>query len=87
MFLSSYANSGLLAALSCTTAHNVTGDRYKFVQDTAANDQILTVTIARNKILIHLHYGVAPPVISLSVAFNCFGSRPFRYLYRRALIH
>ena len=44
-FLSSYANSGLLAAVSCTTAHNVTGDRYKFVQDTTANDQILTATV------------------------------------------
>ena len=39
--LGRYANCGLLAAVSCTKVHNVTGNKYKFaqiVQETAAND-------------------------------------------------
>ena len=41
MLFSSYANIGLLAAVSCTKVHNVTGNKYKFaqfVQETATND-------------------------------------------------
>ena len=52
-YFSSYANFGLLAAVSCTKVHNVTGNKYKFaqfVQETATNhhkcgqmlDKILT---------------------------------------------
>ena len=36
-----YANFGLLAAVSCTKVHNVTGNKYKFaqiVQETGTND-------------------------------------------------
>ena len=41
ILFSSYANFGLLAAVSCTKVHNVTGNKYKFaqfVQETATND-------------------------------------------------
>ena len=44
----SYANCGILAAVSCTKVHNVTGNKYKFVQivqETAAGDHIFTVAI------------------------------------------
>ena len=40
ILFSSYANFGLLAAVSCTKVHNVTGNKYKFartVQGTATN--------------------------------------------------
>ena len=30
--LKSYANCGLLAAVSCTKVHNVSGNKYKFAQ-------------------------------------------------------
>ena len=46
--ISSYANCGILAAVSCTKVHNVTGNKYKFVQivqETAADDHVLTVAI------------------------------------------
>ena len=39
--LKSYANCGLLAAVSCTKVHNVSGNKYKFaqiVQETNTND-------------------------------------------------
>ena len=38
----------ILAAVSCTQVHNVTGNKYKFVQivqEAAADDRVLTVAI------------------------------------------
>ena len=32
LLFSSYANFGLLAAVSCTKVHDVTGNKYKFAQ-------------------------------------------------------
>ena len=39
--ISSYANCGIVAAVSCTKVHNVTGNKYTFVQivqETAADE-------------------------------------------------
>ena len=47
--------TGIVAAVSCTKAHNVTGNKYKFVQivqETAADDRVLTVAIDKLQCVI-----------------------------------